>query len=256
MKKTFLITIIIIVALFVLDVYKLNFSIKDFYSTRVVKTKESLSGLGMKFSDIFESSFNFYKFKEDNKILEKENSSLVSEIVGLKLKIKELESIEGIKKTGSAKNYELIEAKIVGHDSLLSPSYLMLNRGSEVGIAEGSSVIDRHNFLIGKVVKAYKDSSLVDLVYNFSSPISVRLLNSGISALVEHGSSNSFTVDLIEKSAKVEVGEIVLTTGNSQIDGLILGEIYKIVEGDIFNSAYGHFSTNFKNNYSVFVIKR
>jgi len=256
MKKTFLITIIIIVALFVLDVYKLNFFIKDFYSTRVVQIKEFLSGLGMKFSDIFEGSFNFYKFKEDNRILEKNNSSLVSEIVSLKLKIKELESIEGIKKTGSAKNYELIEVKIVGHDSLLSPSYLMLNRGSEVGITEGSSVIDSHNFLIGKVVKAYKDSSILDLVYNFSSPISVRLLNSGISALVEYGNSNSFTVDLIEKSVKVEVGEIVLTTGNSQIDGLILGEIYKIVEGDIFNSAYGYFSTDFKNNYSVFVIKK
>ncbi|MBI3459010.1 rod shape-determining protein MreC [Candidatus Azambacteria bacterium] len=249
MRKTFLITIIIVFILVLFDVYKLDFFIKDFYSSKVVKLKESLFGLGVKFS-------NTFNFNNENKLLEKENSNLVSEIVNLKSKIKELELIEGVKKMEVSKNYKFIETKIISHDSLLSPSYLMLNKGSDSGLEDGLAVIDSNNFLIGRIIKTYKNSSMVDLVYNFSSPLSVRLLHSGISALVEHGNNSSFIVDLIEKNIKVEVGEIVLTTGNSQIDGLILGKIYKIVEGDIFNSAYGNFSTDFKNNYEVFVIKK
>ena len=73
---------------------------------------------------------------------------------------------------------------------------------------------------------------------------------------MEHGNSKSFVVDLIEKDTPIEIGEIVLTTGNNQLDGLILGEIHKIVEGDIFNSAQGHFFTDFKNSYEVFIIKK
>lgn len=256
MKKTFLIIIIIVSSLIILDVYKFDFFIKDFYLTKVVTLKESLSWSGVKFLEIIKSPLGFYKLKEKNSLLEKENLSLVSEVINLKSRIKELESVGGVRKNEFNKNYKLIEAKIIGHDSLLSPSYLMLNSGSEAGIEEGLSVVDSNNFLVGKIIKTYRNSSIVDLIYNFSSPLSVRLLNSGVSALVEHGNNNSFVVDLIEKSVKVEAGEVVLTTGNSHLDGLILGKIYKVVDGDIFNSAYGHFLTNFKDNYSVFIIKR
>lgn len=251
-----ILTIIIVAVFFMLDFFSLGRNFKNFFYNQSVPLLSYFYQFGHKISANLEPILKFYNLSEEKTLIEEENKRLINEVVDLKLKTRDLEAIAQSKISGLSDKFHLISGHVIGYDSILDPSLIIIDKGRIDGIKIGLPVINKNRFLVGKIAAVYDNASTVDLVYNFIQPVAVKLIDSGALALVEKGDSNSFVIDLIDKTAQIKENELVITGGSNYYPGLIFGKVSKIISGEVFNRAYGEFLFNFKNLDLIFVIEQ
>lgn len=251
-----ILVVIIVIGFFILDFFNFGRNLKVFFYNKSVPFLSYFYQFGYKISANLEPVLKFYNISKEKTRIEEENKRLISEIVDLKLEMKDLEAIAQSKISGLSDKFHLMSGHVIGFDSVIDPSLIIIDKGRFDGIKVGLPVVDKNRFLVGKVAAVYDNASTIDLVYNFTQPVAVKMIDSGALALIEKGDSNSFVIDLIDKTALIKENELVITSGGSYYSGLILGKVSKIVSGEVFNRAYGEFSFNFKNLDLIFVIEQ
>jgi len=102
-----------------------------------------------------------------------------------------------------------------------------LDRGTKAGIAAGQTVTDGHG-LVGRVLRADKDSCVVLLAADPGSGVGARVVRGGEIGIATGAGSDGFTFRPLNPDAKLKVGD-TLTTGPSQdssfVAGLTIGTI-------------------------------
>jgi len=92
------------------------------------------------------------------------------------------------------------------------PYYLIINRGSDDGIRRGMPVVSSQG-LVGRVASVTAKAARVQLITDPGLSVNIRLQNSGAEALLTGSLTGDLTLEAIPQNAKVEIGDLVLTSG-------------------------------------------
>jgi rod shape-determining protein MreC len=117
-------------------------------------------------------------------------------------------------------------AKVYSDYPLNSKQEISIATGSDQGVKQGATVTWGNNVLIGKVITALGDSSIVSTIFDPSWQMAVRIGSSQIDGLLKGG--NCPTVILIPQNGQINVGDVVVTAASGFPYGLEVGAVKEI----------------------------
>ncbi len=188
---------------------------------------------------------SFFYFREQSAMVEKlndENAFLRARAVNAAALERENELLRKQLGVGKPDQREFAMADIVSYDPYHFAQYALIDKGSGDGIAEGMPVIMPGDIVVGKIYKTYPRYSHVMLITDKNNKVSVTSQNTNVSGVLDGAIGNTVLMDLLEKSASLETGDSIITSGLDGIypKNLIVGAVNQVVSeaGDIFKQAY------------------
>ncbi len=197
------------------------------------------------------------KFKE----LKDENLNLLSKIADYERLKKENSALSDQFQISYPPSAQLLKADIVGAASFIpgvsAPNKLIINKGLNDNLKVGMTVIIENN-LVGIISKTSTNLSEVEIVNSPEFSFTAKT-QSGVIGIIKGG--GNLILDNVLLSEKISPGEIVLTKGNVNNDGigippdLVIGKIVSVENkpSDLFQKASIESSVNFVNLSTVFV---
>lgn len=150
-------------------------------------------------------------------------------------------------------------AKIVSGVSDPFSQTVVIDRGSEAGLAKGMAVITGQGVMVGKIIEAQKNYSKVLLLTDNKSKVAATVQNLDHTAgIVEGQFGLSFIMTNIPRNQFLKEGDLIVTSGlEGQVPkNLLLAEVESVkeVESEIFKTAVLKPIVSFSNLSSVLVI--
>jgi len=133
----------------------------------------------------------------------------------------------------------VLAAEVIGFSSDEGVRGLLINRGYENGVSQNAAVITPDG-LVGRVYRVYAGSAAVQLLSDPNLGVAAKLHSAAETGLVHASGSGDLRLDGIPVSARVQIGDSVLTSGQGGIfpPGILIGFATKIVpsmEGWLLN---------------------
>ncbi len=154
--------------------------------------------------------------------------------------------------------YSFIPARVIGVGQEQSIKSLILDVGRKDNIKINQAVVTEKG-LVGKILDSEKEYSITQVLMDRNSLVSARLQKSREIGLI--GWSGNLWLDLyyIPKDVELERGEVVITSGLSQIypKGLKIGVVAEILENEyeLFKQIKVKPAVNFNRLEEVFVLQ-
>lgn len=198
---------------------------------------DSLEGV----ADYFRSSASYKSENErlKQKIAEYENQLV--EYNDIRQKLSSYETMLGVKEENP--DFELCNAGIIGADSADMFSSLILDKGSNDGIAANDPVV-YGNYLVGIVKKVHPSYSVVESILNPAVNISAIESKTRevayVTTTIEYSQSGSCLMSGLDRTTAITPGGIILTSGIGGVypKGLIIGTVTEISESKYELSDY------------------
>lgn len=157
-----------------------------------------------------------------------------SEIDNLKKEINTLK--ESLELNTILSDYEVINATTINRNLGYFYDTITLDKGSKDGIEENQAVMTNEG-LIGKTTKVTKYTSTVKLLTNPNSKTQVSVqIKVGeeflYGILTSYNKDNYYIIEGITDTDKIEVGNVVTTTGMGDIfpSGILIGEVIEVTK--------------------------
>lgn len=152
---------------------------------------------------------------------------------------------------------QLVAAEVVGRDPLPLSRSLLIDRGSEQGIASGMPVVTARG-LVGRIVEVYPRVSRVLLLIDASSSVNARIQNSRATGVVEGTGANTLVMRFIQQAEPLAEGDILLTSGlgGNFPRRLVIGQVTAVHQSDVelFQSAEVRPAVDFSRLELVLVV--
>lgn len=195
-----------------------------------------------KISDFFNYFGDTQALKEDNKILKESISELELEVFKLQNDLKNSELIKEEYDYITSFEYETVVAKVVSRGTNDYVHSLIINKGSKDGLEKGLPVITNDGYIIGKLAEVNSLTSIVLLLNDIHSKLSINIDNAERSpGIVEGEFGLSLKLDLVPYDNVINDGDIVYTSGLEQNipANFVVGKISNInkEEGQLFQHA-------------------
>ena len=176
--------------------------------------------------------------------------------------IEELKEVLELNKTMT--EYDTVNATILSRNKSYWFNTIMIDKGTSSGIEENMAVITKNGF-IGKISKAYQNSSEVKLItsddINFKVGVAIRTNGIDHYAIMngyDHD-NNQMIVNGIDKTTTINKGDIVLTSGLGEMfpAGISIGEVEEIKsdKDNLSKILYIKTKQNFNDMHYVTVLK-
>ena len=155
--------------------------------------------------------------------------------------------------------YNILEAKVVSSTSSSQTNYLTIHRGFAQQVRPNMGVIGPQG-IVGTVLNVSENFATVMSLLHRQFRVVVKLKNGGERGAIEWDGLSPLFVTLkdIPKSAKVAVGDTILTSQTSSLfpANIMVGTVYEIVAGNTSNfyTLKVRPATNFFNIEYVYVI--
>lgn len=203
----------------------------------------------------------YFNLKEINKDLEENNARLENEVLNLKHRLAEYQTlVSELNSEDSDNRYDYVAATVINNNVRHPKNYFSINRGSLDGIESGQGVVD-HNGVVGIVNVTGPHTARVISLLNEAQRFSVKLKNSDyIGSLVWKGGDPSIAyMEEVPRHTKYEVGDTVVTSGYSMSfpADIPVGVIMNRIKGsdDNFFILKVRLTPDFKTLSTVRVIK-
>ena len=155
-------------------------------------------------------------------------------------------------------HYDFIAARVIGSGMDLGVRSLILDAGEEDGVRENMPVINGDG-LVGKVISVMPGQSITQVLMDHNSLVSARLEISRESGVIGWDGRSWLNLQYISKDVVVSVGEVVVTSGLSQIypPNLRIGFVSHIEQNeyDLFKQIRVTPIVNFKAIEEVMILK-
>lgn len=145
--------------------------------------------------------------------------SLVAENENLKT---ELAQLKVVKSQIPDKPFLYLRAMVYSRYPMNFKNEILVSVGQSDGVAEGRAAVF-NKILIGKVLKVFDNTALVETVFDSRFQSSVRIGDRGFSALFQGGSLPKAV--LISEKAEIRPGDIVYSVSPDFPYGLAIGEV-------------------------------
>jgi rod shape-determining protein MreC len=208
----------------------------------------SLIGLQTWVSTRYLAITDFLTVPRDVAALRQQNAEYVAEIARLQAQVIELQNkvaqtdtlaaLVDFSRSNPTNSYKA--AAVIGRDSSPFLRFVIINRGSNDGIRQGMPVVTNQG-LVGRVDAVISGASRVQLITDPSSLVSVFLQNSEADAIMKGSVSGELTLEMLSQDAKVQEGDVVLTSGlgGEYPPDLLIGQVGNVRkrESDLFQEA-------------------
>lgn len=177
----------------------------------------------------------YFKLKKTNDSLIKANERLynklrldyeipdtVNRVVIDSIKVDSLETF---------RKYLYMQAKVIGNSVNLPNNYIQLSRGLQQGVTKDLGVTDINNAVVGTVIDASTNYSVVMSLLHRQSNISAKLKKSGQEgSVIWDGQPNVVLLKGIAKTVHVAKGDSVVTSGFTERFpyGLLIGTVDEV----------------------------
>jgi rod shape-determining protein MreC len=189
------------------------------------------------------------RLRVENEALLRENQRLTNENAGLDELRRENGSLTGLLQMQAGLDFKTIEGTVIARESSEFRRLVVLDRGTNDGIAVGDVAIAEGNALAGRVVEVGPDSAKVVLVSDPSSTVIGQLTTNAATGEVVGGLDDGVLVmSQIDSAEKVAVGDEVVTAGielgggirSPYPKGLLLGQVIDVRRdaNDVVQTAY------------------
>jgi rod shape-determining protein MreC len=205
------------------------------------------------------------RLRVENEALQQENERLTTENARLDEIRRENESLTGLLQLKAGVDFKTIAATVIARESSEFRRLVVLDRGTNDGIAVGDVAIAAGGALAGRVVEVGPDSAKVVLVSDSSSTVIGQLSTNAATGQVVGGLDDGVLVmSQIDSSEKVTVGDEVVTAGielgggirSPYPKGLLLGQVIDVRRdaNDVVQTAYLQPAANLDKLEYVLVI--
>jgi rod shape-determining protein MreC len=151
--------------------------------------------------------------REEINRLETENAFLQQEVIALREQAAEAEVLAALlnyARTQPENRY--LAANVIGKDVSPFLRSVLINQGSDAGLARGMPVVTARG-LVGRVVEVFATYSRVELITDPENAVNVKFQNARAEGILSARINGEMFVDLIDLDANIEQGELVLTSG-------------------------------------------
>lgn len=152
---------------------------------------------------------------------------------------------------------ELLSAQVIGRDPSNLLSYLIIDRGTDEGIAVGMPVLT-HRGLVGRITDANLHSSKVLLITDVGSSVNALIQESRATGIVQGRIPEGLVMRYIQQTEEVKPGDLVLTSGlgGNFPTRLIIGQVTGVRKRDVelFQEADIRPAVNFRALEMVMVL--
>lgn len=234
----------------------------SFFENAALKVLSPLTSIMVRATDalagVLGAAGNIRNGFGENERLKRENE----ELVGLRGQYEDLkkenELLRSQLQLAPERQLTFIEANVASFDPLSASAFVLIDKGVQDGIGEGMPVVRPGNVLVGKVAKAYDRSAHVMLLADKANKVSIKSVSKDTTGVLAGAEGNLLRMDLIEKNAPLDEGELVVTSG---LDGfypksLIVGWVTDVLaeEEGIFKQAHVRPAYSGFSHTQVFVI--
>jgi len=181
------------------------------------------------------------RLRQRNTELEAEVSRLESQIIDLQQQLSEtriLSALVDFARVHPENRY--LAASVIGRDPSPFLQYVIINRGSDDGLRRGMPVVTQQG-LVGRISKVTAGAATVQLISDAAAKVNVRIEPSRAQALLQGQITGEVSLDMIPQAAKVQVGDLVLTSGlgGNYPDNILIGQVTGVRrrDYDIFQQA-------------------
>jgi rod shape-determining protein MreC len=206
-----------------------------------------LNPLGDFFSDVT----HLGRTRKQIEKLEAENVNLKIRLLNRKNADGQLEQLKDILDLAGTAGYKVVNAKVISHGSSQSFSQtLTIDSGSNAGIRKNMTVLSQYG-IAGVVKDVYPNSALIQLASDPSFKIGARIAGSQQIGILSGQGNRSATLQLLDNSTTVGIGDVLLARGSSSnrpfVPGVPLGYVSRVDNsaGAIAQSAVVRYYTNF-----------
>src|SRR3989442_1268960 len=176
-----------------------------------------------------------------------ENARLRGEVEALSRKMAELreqaasaQRLERLLELRSQTAYRSLAAHVVGRDVSRWFGTLLGDRGSRDGVRRNAPVVTADG-VVGRVIEVTLTTSRVLLIVDSRSAVGALVQRSRDLAVVEGRSERTLHLKYLSRTAQVEPGDLVVTSGQGGVfpKGLVVGRITRVVqeEGEYLQEA-------------------
>lgn len=160
--------------------------------------------------------------------------------------------------TSQTQNQEFIAADVISNADANAPlQTISINKGTRDGITVGMPVVSQLG-LVGRISDVTANASRVLLITDVSSAISGRLQTTRDEGSIVGQASNDLRMEFIPLNAKVQEGDIVITSGlgGNLPAGIVIGQVTSVQqrEFELFQNAVVRSLNNFATLETVLVI--
>ncbi|MEA1986128.1 MAG: rod shape-determining protein MreC [Candidatus Marinimicrobia bacterium] len=168
----------------------------------------------------------------------KENHFLRQKLVRLNIKVSQYKNLEKeneryrkILNYKQKSQFELIPTVILAKGPHKNINTILINKGSLNKIEKNDIVVDPDG-LVGKIISVNNKTSLVQLVTDMNFFISVKILPADAKGILHYYGGNQFVIEDIPNSISIKSGDLVVTSGFSDIypSMITLGTITNVKE--------------------------
>jgi len=192
-------------------------------------------GFGL-FRDVWRNYFALRGTRKDNEDLHRENDALKLHIAQLEGKAAEADRLAGLLHfRQSQADVPMVAARVIGGSVGTASLTIQLDRGEHDGIRRNMGVITPDG-VVGKIIEAYPNTSLVLLLTDRESGVGAKVADSGIQSPVGGVGEPLITMKYVPSDDEVSVGQRVVTSGMDRIfpRDLPVGTITEIKAGNQF----------------------
>jgi rod shape-determining protein MreC len=230
-----LLLLLLILAFLALEVTHLLKPVENVVARLFFPLQGGLDSLGERFTNLGRYFRDLETLRSQNEELQKLVDQLVIENV--RLREAEVENITLRQQLGfkeATPDYQLVSAQVIGRDPSNLLGYITIDRGSDERIAVGMPVVTSQG-LVGRVVETYPRSSRVLLITDTSSSVNALIQNSRATGVVQGKPGGGVVMRYIQQGEKVEVGDLVLTSGlgGNFPRRLVIGQVTTVRQKDI-----------------------
>jgi len=168
--------------------------------------------------------------RHKNLELEAENSGLQVQIIELQQQVTEaqlLSTLVDYERRHVDNQY--IAASVIARDISPFMHYVIIDRGSDDGLRKGMPVITQQG-LVGNITAVTAGAARVQLINDPGSSINVILQQSEVEGVVNGQITGEIKLDMVSKSATIQPGELVLTSGlgGKYPENIVIGQVVTI----------------------------
>ena len=200
--------------------------------------KGILTPLRAAVSQLTDQAQNIHNYIFNYEMLAAENQELKSQLAEIQDEARDAESIKRendrlrdlLELTKANEDYKLVDGYIIGRSSVDWTNSITINRGTSAGIAEGMCAITANGEMVGLVIEAGSNYSVIKTVLDSSLEISATIAASGYSGMVQGGYTTDqaglLRMDYLPSSAVIRNKDQVVTSGSTVYPrNLILGHV-------------------------------
>jgi len=236
-------TVIFVGAVIVAALILLSYSLKYDSGTSVVKklVLEAASPVQNFFSTSIGGVENAWMryihlvgLEEDNRNLKNKIAGLQAELILYKEGYQEAQRLKKLLSLQDDHQSNFMAARVIGKEQAALSKTLWINKGSAHGMTPGMPVLVPPG-LIGRLTDVSWHSSKVLLLIDENSNVDVLIQRTRVQGIVRGAGSRGCVVRYISKIQDVKEGDVVVTSGMSNIfpKGLLIGKVSHVDRMDV-----------------------